>query len=142
MYDQAGDEGAGMMAVKQWIEPLCRPYADFYSALITNREKEVRETPRMGSMSFLQQMMDKNNVVAEWTESGGLNPRTKKQEYWIESLTLTLDKLASEKMSVAIRSNFPLTTTGKAPKKKGAKEIAAYKALQELSLDYCEFDID
>ncbi|TIA99366.1 hypothetical protein E3P96_02924, partial [Wallemia ichthyophaga] len=137
VFDQQGDESAGLIAVKQWIEPLCRPYADMYSAAITNREKEVREAPRMGSMGYLNQMMEKHHVVAAWTESGGVNDLNNSHNYWSASLNLTLDERAHNSTPLAVKSKFPLTTTGKASKKKVAKEMAAYKALKTLGLNYC-----
>ena len=128
MYDQAGDEN-GFKAVKQWLDPLCRPYADVYSASITSREKELRETPKLGSLGFLNQMANKYGIAAEWSESGG--PSINMQHYWKQTLTLSVNPNAScndrHKM-------LPITTTGLAPKKKEAKEMAAYKALKELSL--------
>ncbi|TIA90920.1 hypothetical protein E3P99_01320 [Wallemia hederae] len=130
VYDQAGDDD-GFRAVKQWLDPLCRPYADVYSASITSREKELRETPKLGSLSFLNQMVDKYGILAQWSESGG--PSISMQHYWKQTLTLTVNPDATGS-DITPKHKLPLTTTGLAPKKKVAKEMAAYKALKELSL--------
>lgn len=137
VFDQEQNEMMGMMAVKNWIEPLCKPYADMYSAEITNREKESCETPKLGSLSYLNQMMVKSNLNATWNESGGYNELTRTQNNWIETLTLTLHNNSQGTSNHVFNTDFPATFTGSASKKEDAKEIAAFKALKVLGINPC-----
>ncbi|TIC23811.1 ribonuclease III [Wallemia mellicola] len=138
VFDQEQDEMMGMMAVKNWIEPLCKPYADMYNVDITNREKEFRETPKLGSLSYLNQMMVKSNLNATWNESGGYDAITRTQNNWVETLTLTLNNNSQGTSNHVFNTDLPATFTGSSSKKKEAKEIAAFKALKVLGINSCE----
>ena len=113
------------------MEPLIRPYADYYSSQITTRDKEAREIPKLGSLSFLNQVIDKFDLLTLWSEDGG--PDTNVYNHWSENLLINLAEGVT-KPNCFKSVNFPFTVCGQAAKKKDAKEIAAYRALKALGI--------